>query len=562
MRLGLIGSPNRTELSGVYSMHDNIEFEKFVGEIDNYVYSRKKFYYGGSSGTSIYGIELSRDGQNLYLMDSATSSQSIDRFYLSTPYDITTAVFQERITNITTSVTGPGEGSPRGMNISDDGMIITFSGLAGDKVYNYYLQSPNSLSGAKYGNLRFKQVIGSASGQDTYAHGLAFGDNGTKMYIVGYNNDRIYQWNLSTAWNIDTASYSNNSLYVGTQEGQPRGLYIGDNGTKMYVVGDVSDQVRQYNLTTAWDVSTGTYSTGVSVSSQDTGPQGLYFKPDGTKMYMVGTTNDRVYQYTLSTAWDLSTLSYDSVNYYVGTYDTAPSGVAFSSDGTKMYISADSSNTIDEYTLSTGWNVSTASYSTEFSMGSSPLSISALNDIDISSDGTKLYVLDGTRGVVQFDMLVPWQLGSTNIGYYSISTYSPSGSGLFIGDNGSKMYVVDDSNDRVYQWNLSVPWVPTQYTTTYFGNVYIGSQEGSGSGLSFSKNGDRMFITGFGNDAIYQYNLSTPWDITTASYSSKNKLVNNLDTNPRGICCSRSMHRLYILGDTNDRIYQYDYLFG
>lgn len=561
MRLGLIGSPNRTELGGVYSMNDNLEFEKFVGEIDTYVYSGKSFAYGGNS-TFMYGIEMSRDGNNVYLVDAGTSSQSIDRYVLSTPYDISTASFSDRITNITTSITGPGEGSPRGVNISDDGTILTFVGAGGDRVYNYYLPTPYSLTGAVYGNMKFRQVVGSGSGQDLYPHGLSFGDNGTKMYVVGYNNDRIYQWNLSTAWDVSSASYSNNSLYVGTQEGEPRGLFIGDNGTKVYVVGPTNDQVRQYNLGTAWNISTGTYFGGTSVLSQDSIQQGIYFKLDGTKMYMIGSTGDRVYQYSLSTAWDITTLTYDSVSAYVGTYDTIYSGVAFKSDGTRMYLVGDGSNTVDEYILSTPWNVSTASYNAEVVIGNSPLALGALYDIDVSSDGSKLYVLDGSQGVVQFDMIIPWQLNSLNIGYYSISAYSPSSTSLFFGDNGTKMYVSDESNDRVYQWNLSIPWIPTLGTTSYYSNCFVGSQEASPFGITFSKNGDRMFVVGFGSDTIYQYNLSTPWDISTASYSGKNRIVNDIDTAPRGLCSSRSMHKFYLLGDGNDRIYQYDYLFG
>ena len=35
---------------------------------------------------------------------------------------------------------------------------------------------------------------------------------------------------------------------------------------------------------------------------------------DGTKMYIVGSSGDSVESWTLSTAWDISTGSYDSVS--------------------------------------------------------------------------------------------------------------------------------------------------------------------------------------------------------------------------------------------------------
>jgi hypothetical protein len=52
---------------------------------------------------------------------------------------------------------------------------------------------------------------------------------------------------------------------------------------------------------------------------------------------MVGATSDDIYQYSLSTAWDLSTASYDSVSLSVSGQDANMSGMCFNSDGTKIY---------------------------------------------------------------------------------------------------------------------------------------------------------------------------------------------------------------------------------
>jgi hypothetical protein len=70
-------------------------------------------------------------------------------------------------------------------------------------------------------------------------------------------------------------------------------------GTTMYVVGSLSDNITTYTLATPWDISTAVYVTEFSVAAQETNPTGLFIKPDGTKAYVVGTINDTVYQYTL-----------------------------------------------------------------------------------------------------------------------------------------------------------------------------------------------------------------------------------------------------------------------
>ena len=135
------------------------------------------------------------------------------------------------------------------------------------------------------------------SGQDTAPTGLAFKPDGTKMYVIGYVSDRVHQYTLSTAWDLDTASYDSVSFSVRSQESFPRDVAFKPDGTKMYVVGSSSDTVYQYTLSTAWDLYTASYdSVDFDVAA---GPTSATFKPDGTKMYVIGSVNDKVYQYSL-----------------------------------------------------------------------------------------------------------------------------------------------------------------------------------------------------------------------------------------------------------------------
>ena len=102
-----------------------------------------------------------------------------------------------------------------------------------------------------------------------------------------------------------------------------------------------------------WDVSTAAYaSKSFNVVSQDPYPHGLFFKPDGLLMYVVGRDNNIVYQYTLSTAWDVSTATYASKSFYVGSQDGASRSVFFKSDGLAMYIMGNDNDTVYQYTLS------------------------------------------------------------------------------------------------------------------------------------------------------------------------------------------------------------------
>jgi hypothetical protein len=78
----------------------------------------------------------------------------------------------------------------------------------------------------------------------------------------------------------------------------------------MFVMGAANDTVYEYSLSTAWDLSTASYTQGFGVSTQEGGPKGVSFKSDGTKMYVIGSSTDTIYQYSTvgyTQALDLST---------------------------------------------------------------------------------------------------------------------------------------------------------------------------------------------------------------------------------------------------------------
>ena len=75
--------------------------------------------------------------------------------------------------------------------------------------------------------------------------------------ITGYNvqaADGSGTWQSS--FNLSGASYDNKSFDVSGEETNPGSLFFKSDGTKMYVTGTAGDDVNEYALSTAWDVST------------------------------------------------------------------------------------------------------------------------------------------------------------------------------------------------------------------------------------------------------------------------------------------------------------------
>jgi sugar lactone lactonase YvrE len=235
--------------------------------------------------------------------------------------------------------------------------------------------------------------------QETTPGAVAFSSDGTKMYIVGNTNQTVYQYTLSTAWDLSTASYASKSKDVSPQDTVPNGLAFSSDGTKMYIAGASSDSIYQYTLSTAWDVSTAGSPVGRSVTSEDSAPMGVAFKSDGTKMYVLGNANNGVFQYTLSTAWDLASESYDSVSLDVSSQTVEPRDLTFNADGSRLFVTGINNKEVYEYELRTPWDLSTAVYTGNVMAAGG---IVGPTGIEFGGAGKRLYLaaIDGSAAYV------------------------------------------------------------------------------------------------------------------------------------------------------------------
>jgi WD40 repeat protein len=227
--------------------------------------------------------------------------------------------------------------------------------------------------------------------QESNVLGLAFNNTGTRMFVCGTGSgSAVYQYNLTTGFDISTASYSGNSLDVSTENSAVNGLVFNSSGTRMFTTGNSGNIVYQYNLSTGYDLSTASYSTNsLSVGSQDNAPQDVNFNSAGTKMFIVGSQTNNVYEYTLTTGFDLSTASYASISFNVGSQVSKSTDVVFNSLGTRMFVSDNNSSEVYQYNLTTGFDISTASYASVFFDLTGQTS--DLTSIDFDANGTKMF---------------------------------------------------------------------------------------------------------------------------------------------------------------------------
>jgi 6-phosphogluconolactonase (cycloisomerase 2 family) len=268
---------------------------------------------------------------------------------------------------------------------------ISFTNVPTEAEWRFSFTTSNTLSSSwDISKLYFKNSL-SVYSVDSLPSGLFFKPDGSKMYVIGYSTDKIYEFQLRTPWNIETA-YITANLSVLIEDSDPRCLFFKPDGYILYVSGNLTDQVYEYHLSSAWDINTASLAASANLQSQDLNLRGLFFKPDGTKMYTSGTDNDFVYEYSLSSAWSVNTASY-TASANVQSQDGNPIGLFFKPDGTKMFVAGWISDTINEYSLSSAWDISTASYTKTVSFADRE---GALFDIHFDQGGNKLFIIGQT----------------------------------------------------------------------------------------------------------------------------------------------------------------------
>jgi len=305
------------------------------------------------------GTTLSRDT----VLESSSGGAKVD--FSAGSKDVFVTYPAEKSVNMDASNKVSGyniENSPIGATTPAAGTFTTVGVSA--PTTNATLTNSTGINAWAYSGKSF-----SVSAQETSPIGVFFKPDGTKMYVTGSSGDDVNEYTLGTAWDVSTASFTAVSTGI-TQDTAPQDLSFKDDGLTLFVLGGTNDTVYQYALSVAWNITTATYaSKSFSVTTQETTPTGMWIKPDGTTMYIVGTAADAVFQYTLSTPWDISTASYASKTYSFSAQETSAGGIALSNDGTKMWITGLIGDDIWEYTLGTAWDISTATPVNNFYVG-------------------------------------------------------------------------------------------------------------------------------------------------------------------------------------------------
>lgn len=234
--------------------------------------------------------------------------------------------------------------------------------------------------------------------------GLQVKPDGTKLFITEFNatTPSVYRYSLSGGL-ITTASYDSIvKSFSGGTANLGSAVYISSTGSQVYISKPgTTDYLAQHNLSTPWDITTATYSSEVTLTM--TNPYGIYQKSDGTNIYIINgnTTPYQIFQYSMPTPYSIIGLSNTAVlSYATQTTGTSYMGVTFTDDGSSLLISDRNTDYIYQYNMTVPWNINTAVY------------VTSLNIAGITTDAYQLayynkniYVCDSVGNIYQW--LIP-----------------------------------------------------------------------------------------------------------------------------------------------------------
>lgn len=396
--------------------------------------------------------------------------------------------------------------------------------------------------------------------------GMTFGDSGNKVYLIGQQGDWVCQFPLSTAYDYSTRGAMESSIRVNTEEATPQDVEFNDDGTRMYIVGNSGDDITEYSLSTAWDVSTATFTdvfdarTAIENLLGATNGDlltGMAFNNNGSKLYVCDRRSDDVFEFDLSTNYDVSTAG-AVVNNMVISGENNVRDISFNDDGSELYVIGNSGDDVNVFPLSTAYDLSSVGSSTNHTL---PTSVDGTPQaILIDNAGTTFYVAgSGDDEVKEYTLSTAFDFSST-ITFIQASTFMTreiTPHGMTFNDDGTKLFVACDTQNMVSELGLSTPYDIN--TNDLNAGLFINAEESSIRGIAFNNAGTTMYIIGSNGDEINGYDLSSAYDLTSTITTTTNSPfdISGEEDNPTDLFFNSDGTKLFVLGNTGNDINQY-----
>jgi len=239
-------------------------------------------------------------------------------------------------------------------------------------------------------------------------------------------------------------------------------------GKYMIVSDRTFGDVFMYEMSTPFDISTAGSPQSQFRPGGDL--RGCGVSPDGTKVY-VFESNQKLSQYGLTTPFDLS-----NTNLEDNTLNAASGGdLSFNIDGSILYVGSETQATIDQYNLSTQYDISSRDSGTQGSFSHNIFGISVVDS------GQKLYVSNGLNGLFKHDLTTPYDI-RTNTNTQQINFIPDDTRGFALREDGTRFFADNRDNDTLEVYDMTTPYDIN--TITFVDSISAPTSDCIGIGLN------------------------------------------------------------------------------
>jgi len=263
-----------TATSGANSF--TLSFITEMNDIDNSTLTRTTNLQA-MSGRTIGGLSFSADGTKFIAgMKTSDNSNPMCWYYtLTTPWDLSTGTRQSTAFGVDSwtlqNVVGVNVNSGQwftGWHMTSDGAYLFTTEAHSGNVRRWDFGTPYDPTTLSYSG--YTTNLGSGAGRNT---GVYLSPDGHNLFISNHYYDYVAHVYLSTAFRPDTSG----SATIGyISDNVIQDVFLSDTGLKLFTVSETTNVIRQWNLSTAWDLhstSSGTDQLGTGDYTHSVGSQ-------------------------------------------------------------------------------------------------------------------------------------------------------------------------------------------------------------------------------------------------------------------------------------------------
>jgi DNA-binding beta-propeller fold protein YncE len=393
-------------------------------------------------GASAYGrsVSLSGDGGTALVGGDGDNGQ-VGAAWVVSFTDPTNQIWGTRYAT-------SGDDRPAGDVFSSDGSTLFVTGSGGT---NMVTIAYNASSGA----MRWSRVFANGSGK-----AVALSSDGSKLYVTGQSPGSGGHLDYVTiAYDMTTGNLIWSKRYdsaVAHLDDVPAAITVSPDGTKLFVTGSSNGGSSGEDYATiAYDASTGAQLWAVRFNSSfglDDTAAAIAVSPDGSRVFVTGSSASS------TQGRDYATAAYTTSNgalQWVARFSSShannddPSGIAVTSDGSKVIVTGESPGTA---TAATGFRATTLAFAA--SNGSRLWEVEDFAEpsgsyrprLTLNSDGSTAFVTDTVTGASSLDFGTVAYATSNGSRRWTTTFNGPDGlddspTAIAVSPDGNRLYV-------------------------------------------------------------------------------------------------------------------------